>query len=412
MADPPEHTRYRAILQRVLIPAKTLRELTPRIQIIVDELIDGFCESGSCEFVREFAYPLPMRIVAALLDVRDDQIDMLKGWSDDFISVQAGNIPDDRVVAAARHTIEFEEFILAKLEERRREKRDDLLGRLIDVPEGEKPLTVQELLNFALQILVGGNESTTNFLGNGLYQLLTTPGLIAEIQNNPKRIPDIVEEILRHDAPLQGLFRVALEDHDFDGVTVPKGAKLMLSFGSANHDEKYYGDAVFRSGSRTPAAAAAAAASAAAAATLLSVAAPMPARARPSRGGRGSSPSRRWRGDARFGLSATSGVQRRCFSASRTQCLYVEFTPQPKIKPPRGGGRRMKIEVDPSAANCMGRCAFVAPEFFRIENDTLIVEASVPEELRQKAETSRPRYVPDRPLGLSRTANDLDLPAS
>jgi cytochrome P450 len=245
MADPPEHTRYRAILQRALIPAKTLRELTPRIQIIVDELIDGFCESGSCEFVREFAYPLPMRIVAALLDVRDDQIDMLKAWSDDFISVQAGNIPDDRVVVAARHTIEFEEFILAKLEERRREKRDDLFGRLIDVPEGEEPLTVQELLNFALQILVGGNESTTNFLGNGLYQLLTTPGLIAEIQKNPKRIPDIVEEILRHDAPLQGLFRVALEDHDFDGVTVPKGAKLMLSFGSANHDEKYYGDAAF-----------------------------------------------------------------------------------------------------------------------------------------------------------------------
>ena len=93
MADPPEHTRYRAILQRALIPAKTLRELTPRIQIIVDELIDGFCESGSCEFVREFAYPLPMRIVAALLDVHDDQIDMLKAWSDDFISVQAGNIP-------------------------------------------------------------------------------------------------------------------------------------------------------------------------------------------------------------------------------------------------------------------------------------------------------------------------------
>jgi cytochrome P450 len=245
MADPPDHTRYRAVLQRALVPAKTLRELTPRIQVIVDELIDGFCETGRCEFVREFAYPLPMRIVAALLDVPDSQIDMLKAWSDDFISVQAGNIPDERIVDAARHTIEFEEFILAKVDERKREKRDDLLGRLVDVPEGEEPLTVQELLNFGLQILVGGNESTTNFLGNGLYRLLQTPGLIAEIQSNPKRISDIIEEILRYDAPLQGLFRLALQDHDFDGVTVPKGAKLMLSFGSANHDEKYYGDAEF-----------------------------------------------------------------------------------------------------------------------------------------------------------------------
>jgi cytochrome P450 len=245
MADPPDHTRYRAVLQRALLPAKTLRDLTPRIQIIVDELIDGFCERGTCEFVREFAFPLPMRIVAALLNVPDDKIGMLKAWSDDFISVQAGNIPDNRIVNAARHTIEFEEFILAKLDERLSEKRDDLLGRLVDTPKGEQPLTTQELLNIALQILVGGNESTTNFLGNGLYRLIETPGLIAEIQANPDRIPDVVEEILRHDAPLQGLFRVALGDHNFDGVTVPKGAKLMLSFGSANHDEKYYGDAEF-----------------------------------------------------------------------------------------------------------------------------------------------------------------------
>lgn len=240
MSDPPEHTRYRAILQRALVPARTLRQLTPRIQMIVEELIDGFCERGTCEFVREFAYPLPMRVVAALLDVPDDKIDMLKAWSDDFISVQAGNIPEDRIVDAARHTVEFEEYTLAKVAERRREKRDDLLGRLIDSPEGEQPLSVQELINFALQILVGGNESTTNFLGNGLYQLLQAPSLIADLQRDPSGISDIIEEILRHDAPLQGLFRVTLEDHDFDGVVVPKSAKLMLSFGSANHDETYF----------------------------------------------------------------------------------------------------------------------------------------------------------------------------
>ena len=117
--------------------------------------------------MREFAYPLPMRIVAALLDVHDDQIDMLKAWSDDFISVQAGNIPDDRVVVAARHTIEFEEFILAKLEERRREKRDDLFGRLIDVLEGEEPLTVQELLNFALQFLSAVTRARRIFSATG-----------------------------------------------------------------------------------------------------------------------------------------------------------------------------------------------------------------------------------------------------
>jgi cytochrome P450 len=245
MSDPPEHNRYRKIIQRSLAPAKTIRELTPRMQQIIDELIDGFASRGTCEFVREFAYPLPMRVVAAILDVPDSMIDMLKAWSDDFISVQAGNIPDDRIVSAARHNLEFEAFILDKLEDRRRNPKDDFLGRLLDQPEDEQPLSVPETLNLCLQVLVGGNESTTNFLGNALHRILTTEGLADELRNDPERIPDVVEEILRSDSPLQGLFRIATRDVELGGVQVPAGAKLMVCFGSANRDETYYGDGDF-----------------------------------------------------------------------------------------------------------------------------------------------------------------------
>jgi cytochrome P450 len=245
MADPPEHTRYRAVLQRALAPAKTIRALTPKMVTIIDELIDAFCESGECEFVREFAYPLPMRVVAAILDAPDSDIDKLKGWSDDFISVQAGNVSGDRVVSAARRTLEFEEFILAKLQSRREDPKDDFLGRLVAQPDDEQKLTTAELMNICLQVLVGGNESTTNFLGNALYRLLTTDGLASELRINPARTAEIIEEILRAESPLQGLFRIALADHDFGCVVVPKGAKVMLCFGSANRDEKYYGDGEF-----------------------------------------------------------------------------------------------------------------------------------------------------------------------
>jgi len=245
MADPPEHGRYRTVLQRALSPARTIRELTPRMVAIIDELIDGFCERGACEFVREFAYPLPMRVVAAILDVPDGEIDTLKTWSDDFISVQAGNIPPDRAVSSAHHTLEFEEFVLAKLQDRRDHPKPDFMGRLVEVIPGEAPLTAPELVNICLQVLVGGNETTTNFLGSALYRLLTTPGLIDGLCQDPSRIPDLVEEILRADSPLQGLFRIAVEDHDFNGTIVPKGAKLMMCFGSANRDEKYYGDGEF-----------------------------------------------------------------------------------------------------------------------------------------------------------------------
>lgn len=248
MADPPEHGRYRTVLQRALSPGRTIRELTPRMVAIIDELIDGFCERGTCEFVHEFAYPLPMRVVAAILDVPDSEIDTLKAWSDDFISVQAGNIPPDRAVSSARRTLEFEEFILDKLQDRREHPKPDFMGRLVEEIPGEAPLSAPELVNICLQVLVGGNETTTNLLGSALYRLLTTPGLIDDLHTDLSRIPDLVEEILRTDSPLQGLFRIAVEDHDFNGTTVPKGAKLMMCFGSANRDETYYGDGEFDPG--------------------------------------------------------------------------------------------------------------------------------------------------------------------
>jgi cytochrome P450 len=241
MSDPPEHDRYREILYRALAPGRTVRALTPKMKSIIDELIDGFCERGSCEFIQEFAYPLPMRVVAAILDVSDDQIDVLKAWSDDFIAVQAGNISDDRIVSSAQRTLEFEQFILHKLDDRRHNPSDDFLGRLVNQPSHEMRLSVPELLNICLQVLVGGNETTTNFLGSALFTIINKPGLLEDIRQNEARIPQLVEEILRTESPLQGLFRIAKEDHAFGNIVVPRGAKLMLCFGSANRDELYYG---------------------------------------------------------------------------------------------------------------------------------------------------------------------------
>jgi cytochrome P450 len=245
MSDPPEHDRYREILYRALAPGRTVRELTPKMKSIINELIDGFCERGSCEFIQEFAYPLPMRVVAAILDVPDEQIDMLKAWSDDFIAVQAGNIPDDRIVSSARHTLEFEQFILGKLEDRQRHPIDDFLGRLVNQPSNEQKLSVPELLNICLQMLVGGNETTTNFLGSAFVTLISRPGLLEDVRRSGAHLPQLVEEILRTESPLQGLFRIAKQDHAFGDVVVPRGAKLMLCFGSANRDEAYYGTGEF-----------------------------------------------------------------------------------------------------------------------------------------------------------------------
>jgi cytochrome P450 len=115
----------------------------------------------------------------------------------------------------------------------------------VSQPADERALTVPELMNMCLQVLVGGNESTTNFLGSAMLRVLTTPGLADRLRNNPSETAIVIEEILRTDSPLQGLFRIALDGYVFGDVTVPKGAKLMLCFGSANRDETYYGDGTF-----------------------------------------------------------------------------------------------------------------------------------------------------------------------
>lgn len=247
LTDPPEHTRYRKVVQKALSPARTVRELTPVIEQLVDELIDEFVERGECDFVAEFAYPLPMRVISTILGIPLEKRDTLKKWSDDFIAAQAGNISHDRVMAAAESTYEFEHYISDLFDERATaadlDERLDFLSRLIvedAADEDTPPLTRQEQLSLIQQMLVGGNETTTNLLGNALMMLLEHGEWVDRLRADPLLIPDFVEEVLRYESPLQGLYRVVVEDTTVQGVALPRGAKLMVLFASANRDESVY----------------------------------------------------------------------------------------------------------------------------------------------------------------------------
>lgn len=240
LADPPQHSRYRLLAQRALAPARTLKEFAPKIRAVVDDLLDRICEAGRCEIVKDFSTPLPMALIAHIFQVPQSEISMLKRWSDSFFAALSGYVSEDEVVRAAEDTLAFEKFILEKIAERRALTVDDFLGRLIAQPEGEEKLTDAEIVNICSQVLVGGNESTINFLSNLVYQIATTAGLQHRLAQEPDRIPDLLEENLRLEAPLQAMYRFTLEEEDFDGIKIPKGSKLMLNFGSANRDEEYY----------------------------------------------------------------------------------------------------------------------------------------------------------------------------
>lgn len=243
VTDPPDHRRHRKALVASLALRSTLPALRPQIQDIVDELIDAFIASGEVEFVEQFAYPLPMRVIALFLDVPQTELLMLKRWSDNFLAAQAANVDDHALVAAAHSVLEFESYFLDKIHDRRRTSQQDFLGRLVSwTGDHGVGLSDGELLSLLTQTLVGGNESTRNFLGSAVHLIVTEPGLHTTLAEDPQRIPAFIEEAIRLESPLQGLYRTATRDVDLEGQLIPQGARLMVMFGSANRDESRYDD--------------------------------------------------------------------------------------------------------------------------------------------------------------------------
>lgn len=241
-ADPPDHTRYRRIMNRAFAPARTVKELTPRIVELTDELIGAFVAVGRCEFIGELASPLSIRVIASIMDVPLDESDRLKVWLDDLDSVIGVNTPEERLVPAAGSALEFQEYFVAKLEQRRREPRDDLLGRLVNLLNDEEALEPPELLDLITQITVGGYKTTMSLLGNAAYCIATTAGLIDRLKADPRLIRNLIEETLRLETVIQGQFRISTEDVMIGPTCVPAGAKIMVLFASGNRDENHFDD--------------------------------------------------------------------------------------------------------------------------------------------------------------------------
>jgi cytochrome P450 len=240
-SDPPQHTRYRQMLAAAFGPVTRASVMTPAIQRIVDRLIDGFASKGRCEFIAAFANPLPIAVIGDVLGVPADDLLRLRGWSDAFIDVQMSSLSPQRLEECAESILDFERSMLQALESRRREPREDLLTRLVSSRDGQgRALTDQELISVLQQLLVGGNETTRNFLGNAVWRLAGDSELRERLVSNPREVARMAEELLRLESPLQGVFRIARHDTQVSGVPIPAGAKLMVLLGAANQDPRRF----------------------------------------------------------------------------------------------------------------------------------------------------------------------------
>lgn len=249
-SDPPVHTVYRRLITGAFT-GKRITEMAPMISATATELIDKFSEAGHADLCSDFAVPLPIIIVCKLIGIPPQDMMTFKEWSDEFMAAQ--NAADPEVQAAPR--IKIDGYFSAELARRRNILHaaptdativggvldDDILTSLLLADNEGRPFTDDELLPLLLLLLVGGNETTTSLIGSLVWRLLDL-GLWEQVVNDESLWDAAIEESLRFDPPVMGMFRTAKGDQVVEGVLIPDEAKVEGLFASANRDAEFWDD--------------------------------------------------------------------------------------------------------------------------------------------------------------------------
>ncbi|UUN31160.1 cytochrome P450 [Streptomyces sp. FIT100] len=238
-SDPPDHTRLRKLVSKAFT-ARRVAELRPRIQEITDRLLDAVVPVGRAELVADFALPLPVTVISELLGVPfDDRYDFQR-WTDDML-LRRAEMPDPAVVNEAWQHMRA--YLTKLLENKRARPGDDLLSALITARDEEQRLNEDELIAMTFLLLVAGYITTVNLIGGGIAALLANPRQLELLRSDPELLPGAVEEFLRFDGPVSpGIARFAREEVEIAGVTVPRGATVLIASAIADRDPERFTD--------------------------------------------------------------------------------------------------------------------------------------------------------------------------
>jgi cytochrome P450 len=241
--DPPEHTRLRGLVSQAFTP-KRVRELAPRIEAIAHELLDEALARREVDLVDALTYPLPVIVIAEMIGVPAADRGRFKAWSDALVA-PLGSVffapPAPEVVDEQRRIrAELEAYFVRLVEERRRAPKDDLLTGLVQAELEGSRLAFDELLAMLILLLVAGNETTTNLIGNAALDLLAHPAALAALRADPGLVPNAIEEVLRFSSPVQMDPRLATRDVEVQGTTIPAGEFVLCWLGAANRDEAVF----------------------------------------------------------------------------------------------------------------------------------------------------------------------------
>jgi cytochrome P450 len=240
--DPPEHTRLRSLVNKAFTP-RAVEALRPRVQRIVDDLLDDVQARGEMDVIRDLAYPLPTTVIASMFGCPPEDHLRLKQWSNDFAQLfDVRELTPDESTARMRNLEEFTDYFRYHAEDRRKNPQDDIMSALVAAEAQGEKLNAEELYANCVLIVFAGHETTTNLIGNGLLALLRHPEQLQMLKDDPSLIPSAVEEMLRYDSPVQFAGRMAKEDMELGGKRILKGHNVLQVLGAANRDPERFPD--------------------------------------------------------------------------------------------------------------------------------------------------------------------------
>ncbi|HUK15060.1 MAG TPA: cytochrome P450 [Bryobacteraceae bacterium] len=237
--DPPAHTKLRALISRAFTP-RVVTSLEPRIRQLSAELLDGAMDRDTIDIAADYAVPLPMKVIAGMIGIPLEEWATYKRWSDTILRLSYSRSGGEDAERAKRDfaavTGEMQAYLGELVSTRRRDPQDDLLTRLIEAEVDGERLAAEEILGFFQMLVVGGQETTTDLIGNAVLSLLENPDQLAWLHAEPNLLESAIEEVLRYRSPLQWIMRTPRRDTAVRGQVIPEGALVLPMIGSANRD--------------------------------------------------------------------------------------------------------------------------------------------------------------------------------
>jgi len=241
--DPPSHTRLRRLISKSFTP-RSITAFEPKIEKIVNDLLDEIGDKENFDLVAEFSFRLPAAVMCDLLGIPLDRQWDLKRWADGIAGFSAAaRVTSEKAKFANEMALESRKYLITLFEQLRKEPGDNLLSRLVDQSDEPNPLSDDELVALVVQLFFAGFETTEGLIGNMMIALANHPDELAKLRTNPELITNAVEETLRFDSSILKQSRVASEDQDFGGQKIKKGDYMHFMIGAANYDPARFSNA-------------------------------------------------------------------------------------------------------------------------------------------------------------------------